>query len=233
MLARQLAARDLAALTLFGAMATGENPNFGAESDFGADFGAQFGTDPADYGYDWGADFGAAAHALARPHRHGHPAHPAHPAHIMQHAARQMAHTEAREHLLEPNRYSAVKIERYVFPISQSITLGTAVALALTNNPDVTIRPQRVTMNAPVPMFATISEIKVANVSVTIGGSSVVDAFDFNANGQGQELDLPTLSPQNRATITGNYTGFVPAGFVGATAVSFVTSFKGPASIVA
>ncbi len=235
MFGRQLALRDTAALIMFGAMAAGEDPNFGAEgaADFGSEFGDDdYGDEGDDYGYDWGADFGAVAkraraHAAARVARAPNPN-----AMMAKWQAQQMA-TAHRESLLEPNKHSTVKIERYVFPISQSITLGTAVALALNNNPDVTIRPQRITMNAPAPMFATISEIKVANVSVTIGGASVVDAFDFNANGQDQALDLPTLSPQNRATVTGNYTGFVPSGFVGATAVYFVVSFKGPASIVA
>ncbi len=134
--------------------------------------------------------------------------------------------------LLEPNKGSSIKVERYSFTIDQNITLGTTVALNMTGQPDTTIRPQTVTMNAPTPMFATISTIKVANVSVTVGPGNE-DAFNYNANGWGRSLDMPTLSPANRATVVGSYTGFVPPGFVAATAVSFNASFKGPASIVA
>jgi hypothetical protein len=46
-------------------------------------------------------------------------------------------------------------------------------------------------------------------------------------------LDMPTLSPANRATVLGFYTGFIPPGFVLGAAYTFVASFKGPATIVA
>jgi hypothetical protein len=134
--------------------------------------------------------------------------------------------------ILEPNRGSAIKVERYSFSIDQDITLGTSEDINMTGQPDTTIRPQTVTMNAPTPMFATISNIKVANVSVTVGPGNE-DAYNYNANGWGRNLDMPTLSPANRATITGRYTGYVPAGFVGGQEVNFNASFKGPASIVA
>jgi hypothetical protein len=74
-------------------------------------------------------------------------------------------------------------------------------------------------------------EIKVANVSVTVGGTQ--DAFDYSAIGVEQSLDMPTLSPANRATVLGNYTGFVPPGYVALAAYTFCASFKGPAQIVA
>lgn len=140
--------------------------------------------------------------------------------------------TQNRQGLIEPNRDSSVKVERYVFPLSQAITLGTAVALALQGQPDTTIRPKRLTMNAPAPMFATITDIKIANVSVSVG-AGIQDAFDYNAQGVGQSLDLPTISPANRVTISGNYLGFVPPGYTNGTAVTFTATFKGPATIVA
>ena len=86
-------------------------------------------------------------------------------------------------------------------------------------------------MNAPSPGFATITDIKVANVSALVGG--IEDAYGFNANAVGQHLDLPTLTPANRLTVSGQYTGLVPTGFTTATAYTFVASFRGPASIVA
>jgi hypothetical protein len=134
--------------------------------------------------------------------------------------------------LLEPNKGSAIKVERYTFSVNQALVLGVALGLTtMTGQPDTNIRPQRVTMNAPTPGFCSITELKVANVSVTVGG--IADAFQFSAIAVGQTLDMPTLSPANRATVLGAYTGFVPPGFVGGSAYLFTASFTGPASIVA
>ena len=217
--AKKLALRDPAMAILVGALGAEDNADFGAE--FGDDdwgFGDDFEGDD-----DYGAEFGAAA--LSKPT-------PAKVAAVWQKHSRAVARTGNRNMLLEPNKGSSIKVERYSFSIEQTIVFGTAVALNMTGQPDTTIRPQTVTMNAPTPMFATISTIKVANVSVTVGPGSE-DAYNYNANGWGRSLDMPTLSPANRATVTGAYTGYVPPGFVAATSVSFNASFKGPASIVA
>jgi len=232
--ANQLAMRDPALAALMGIVAIG-GTNFGGdlarhsvhgESDFGDDYGAEFGDDMgAEFGDDYGAEFGAAAAPRSpRPS-------PQQLAALWNSHHQKKAHSAKRGALLEPNKGSDVKVERYAFSISQAITMGTAVALQLTGQPDTNIRPQRVTMNAPSPMFAFVSEIKVSNVSVTVGGG-VEDAFNYGANGVGQSLDMPTLTPANRATVLGSYSGFVPPGFVGGSAVFFTATFKGPASIV-
>jgi hypothetical protein len=231
--AQQLAFRDpaLAAL-LLGAVAVSAT-NFGGDSDFGAEFGDDDDVGDDDYGAefgdddDYGADFGKAAVKVKRPQNQ------AQLVALWKNHHAKKARASRREMLLEPNKGSAVKVERYTFTLSQAITLGTAVAFTtLTGQPDTSIRPQRLTCNAPAPMFAFLQEIKVANVSVSVG-SGLEDAYNYNANGVGQQLDMPTLSPANRATILGSYTGFVPPGFVGGTAVYFSASLKGPASIVA
>lgn len=170
----------------------------------GADFGADFGDD-----YEFGAESDA---AKAR--------------------AWDASQTQKREALLEPNKGSTAKIQRYAFGMSQEVTLSTAEALDMDGNPDTHIRPQRVTCNAPIPGFARLSSIKVANVGVIVGGE--VDAFDFAANGQDQQLDVPTLSPANKVRVTGQYSGLLPSGgYVTATAFLFIVSFKGPAKMVA
>lgn len=233
--ARRLAMRDPALAAVMGILASGGS-DFGQERRTHADFGAEFGDDDMgddmgdddmgddDMGDDYGAEFGAAP--ARRPSN----------AQLMslwrkRHMAKNR--TTKRGLILEPNRGSSVKVEKYSFTISQAIVLGTAATFtALTGQPDTTIRPQRVTMNAPSPMYAFIQEIKVANVSVTVG-SGVEDAYNYSAQGVGQNLDMPTLSPANRATVLGSYTGFTPPGFVPTTATFFTVSFKGPASIVA
>lgn len=232
----QLSLRDPALAAVLGVIAL-KGSNFGGESDFGADFGDDddYGEDD-DYGAefegddDYGADFGAAARKPVKVKR---PQNQQQLVSLWKNHHAKKAMSKRREMLLEPNKGSAVKIEKYTFTLSQAITLGTAAAFTtLTGQPDTSIRPQRLTCNAPAPMFAFLQEIKVANVSVSVG-SGLEDAYNYNANGVGQSLDMPTLSPANRATILGSYTGFVPPGFVGGTSVYFSASMKGPASIVA
>lgn len=238
--AKDLAMRDPALAALTGAIV---GADFGCEADgtlgdaefgFGIDPnltpfmpGAEFGDDNGDGEGDW--EFGSYyGYGAPPPPPAMHPA--AVHAIVQRHVAtqRQVARRAA---LLEPNKGSSVKVERYTFPLNQTLTLGTAVALSLSQQPDVTIRPQRVVMNAPTAGFCTIATMKVANVSVIVGATS--DAFEFSPIAVGSILDMPTLSPANRATVTGNYTGFVPPGFVGASSFLFVVSFQGPASIVA
>jgi hypothetical protein len=240
----------------------GHGADFGSEDgdDFGSefgddddddeldDYGAEFGDDDDDWD-DYGSDFGAAVATktkkkAVRPgmkmpaHLAMHPAMNRRPsqqalANLWRARAVKAVNTASRTHLLEPNKHSKVKVEKYTFPLSQAIVLGTAVAFTtLSGQPDTSIRPQRVTCNAPAPMFAYLQEIKVANVSVTVG-SGLEDAYAYNANGVGQSLDMPTLSPANRATVLGSYTGFVPPGYVQGSNQYFTVSFKGPASIVA
>lgn len=232
-----LAARDPATLAVLGLAASTFGSRFAGEfgSDFGDDYGDDYGTDfgdddlAASIGAEFGDDVGAAVAARVRAKR---PA--ANPAALQAWKRQQAmaAKTQRRASILEPNKGSSVKVERYSFPISQAITIGVGVAISLQGSPDVNIRPQRVTMNAPIQMFAFVAEIKVANVSVTVGGG-FEDAYDYNANGVGQSLDMPTLSPANRASVLGTYTGLIPPGMVIGFASFFTASFKGPASVIA
>jgi hypothetical protein len=241
---RQLAMRDPAmAILLLGASAPAgiSGAEFGWEpesfsAEFGTEFAAEFANDPnemfaaGDFGFgdDYGAEFGAPAKALAPPRPTAQQALAAY-----QKLARAQAQTANRARLIEPNKNSSAKIERYSFTISEEIELGNDSTFTdLSDQPDTTIRPQVVTMNAPTPMFAFVNNIKMANVSITVG-SGEEDAYNYNANGWGKSLDMPTLSPSNRATVNGRYTGYLPPGFVGGTLVPFSVNFKGPATIVA
>ncbi len=234
--ANQLAQRDPALAALLGAL----------PSDFGTDYGADFGSDfdDDDYGHEFGRDyynddapdFGAAA--PVRIQGAGLPPGvppPASAAHMMQvwtahHQAQ--ANTARRAMLLDPNKGSTKKVERYTFSLSASIAaLGTGQPITASSSPDTQIRPQRVTANSPSPGFVILSEIKVANVSVTVGGDT--DSWQFNSNAVGQSLDLPTLTPSNRASFAGTYSGLVPSPLTGTGAYPFILSFTGPAAIVA
>jgi hypothetical protein len=247
--ANELSMRDSAAAALFGVMGS----DFGGDSTplvfsdpepillpGGAEFGIDFGQDEYDMGFtDIGVDFGAdisfgadaPATAIVATAAAQHGATPQGRAIIAQHMQKQQ-HRNNRAMLLEPNKYSDLKVERYTFAVNATITaLGTAGALAGSNSPDVNFRPQRATTNVVSPGMVTLNDVRVANVSFTVGG--IIDAWQWNANAVGQHLDVPTLTPANKATFSGNYTGLVPSPLSGTGSYPFILSFTGPASIVA
>jgi hypothetical protein len=205
----------------------------------GADFGAEFGSDEMGWGYAPGQFSGDAPAApmmqrpappmLAQAHPAFHPQNAHRTAELWEREHGRRWARDRREYLLDPNKGSDIKVERYSFGLNQALVLGTSVGLDLTNQPDTTIRPQRVLMNAPSPGFCTITEIKVANVSVFVGVAE--DAYFYSAVAVGVHLDMPTLTPANRATVLGTYGGQVPPGFTGGSAFLFCTSFQGPATI--
>jgi hypothetical protein len=238
--ARQLAMRDPAAAALMGAI-PGREFGFGDDYGFGAGFGLSAYDPSANIGDDYGDDYGFGA--APAPHRrpaihlrphHGahHPAHAHHAAHAWAHSHKNPTSTASRTMLLDPNRDSTVKVERYSFSFSPTtnLTLGTASALGtFTQQPSTSIKPQRLITNAPIPGFVTITTLQIANVNVFVGTTE--DAFTYNAGAQGVMLDLPRLDPQNRATAAGSYTGVLPAGFTNGTSFQFIMTLQGPATL--
>ncbi len=228
--ARDLARRDPQLAGLFGLLGSTGAASFGAErgskgASFGADdFGDGFGAD--DFGDGFGADdMGADDFGAANPMVQA-KAMAAYKANIV---ARKRGAARAR--MLDPNAGSSVKTERYIFAISDKlIVVGTAKTLDLTDSPDTKFRPQRVTANAFTPMLAFITDLKMANVSVSIGGGDI-DAYQWNANGQGQELDMPTLEPSNKARALGDWTDFIPAPLTLGQKTRFSLSFTGPSRL--
>jgi len=140
--------------------------------------------------------------------------------------------TLSRILILNPNRDSKVKIERYSFSFSptDNLVLGTASNIKpFTRQPTTSIRGQRVIMNAPIPGFVLISSLQVANVNVLIGGTE--DAFAYNANAQNVVLDLPRVDPMNRVTSDGSYTGIIPLGYTEGYSFQFIITIQGPATL--
>jgi hypothetical protein len=183
----------------------------------------------ADFGYGFGYDYGAEGGApVAAPVARGH-----HPEMVRawHHHHQLMGHTAARAALLDPNENSLLKIERYSFSLTNSFTLGgTGTPLVdMTLQPNTKIRPQRVVMNAPSPNFVLLSGLQVANVNAFVG--DLEDAFTYSALAQGVALDLPTLEPANRLTVSGNYTGFIPPGYATGFAFTFIATVQGPSTI--
>jgi len=175
----------------------------------------------------WGGRYGYYGHTLP-----GGPP-PAESAALWTH---EQAETARRARLLDPNEHSRLKIERYSFSINNQadpFTIGTvnaAAAFDLTLQPNTRIRAQRVVCNAPAVNFVILTTLQIANINVFVGQSE--DAFTYSALGQGVMLDLPTLDPANRATVSGNYTGLVPSGFSAEFAFVFIVTFQGPSTLV-
>ncbi len=173
----------------------------------------------ADFGADYGVEFGAPDFGDDAP-----------TAENMAKAWKEKQYTKQRERILSPNAGSSAKIQRYTFGLGQTLTLETAAAIELEGKPQVYIRPQRITTNAPCPAFVRLTSMQVGNVGIIVGGA--VDAFDFAAQAQDAAVDVPTLGPQNSVEVKGNYDDLLPdGGYVTATSFRFITSFKGPASM--
>ena len=213
--------REPALAMIAGGMPAGENFGFG----YGYGYGHQHRHPAAGYGYGYGVD---APMPMAPA-----PVHPAHAHHA--HAAWQLQNpssTMSRTLLLDPNRDSIVKVERYSFSFSPSsnLVLGTASNIVpFTQQPSTSIKGQRVIMNAPVPGFVLISSLQVANVNVLVGGTE--DAYTYSAGAQGVVLDLPRLDPQNRATSAGAYTGVLPSGYTQGNSFQFIITLQGPSTL--
>jgi hypothetical protein len=116
----------------------------------------------------------------------------------------QEAATRARQLMLEPNRDSDLKVERYGFGLSKEIVLGEPCEFSMQNSPDVNFRIQEATANAYCPGMFFIRDIRVANVCCIIGGG--IDAYAVKK----WVIDFPTLTPANRVTALVQYTGLVP-----------------------
>ncbi len=250
---RDLAMRDPALASALGISGAGDS-TYGAEpyAEFGSEWGDD-GTWGSDvgleyYGYhggDQGFGFGFGADApMAVANRAAPVAHPLHPAQAARTMAIVQKHdhksriTQNRERLLHPNKGSDIDIERYDFSVpgpnfvlGTASGIGTTAATAMSIQPAVAVRPQRCTFNAPSVGMVTISAIQSANVNGLVGGST--DAGIYGPNSFGIHLDLPTLSPANKLTITGSYLGLTPPGFPVAYSFPFVASFQGPATVVA
>jgi len=243
--ARQLALRDpaLAALTgaisgsSFGHDSWSNDEGFAPDTSFGADFGDDWG---ADFGEgDMHGDFGFGDDHVVAAVAAGLPVPVSQPtkqqAMALWHGqAAQRAHTIRRGLKLFPNKGSTMQIEEFSFPLNPvaNPVFGTASATNMTNQPDVTIRPERIVFNTPSLGIYIVSEIKTANVGCIVGGAASQDAGMFGPQSVGMRISCPTLSPANRLTIIAAWTAFVPAGgFVNGTAWPLSAMCLGPAKM--
>jgi hypothetical protein len=121
-----------------------------------------------------------------------------------------MRKTKERERLLEPNKGSRTKVERYDFSFNQNLVIGRPSPINMCLQPCVTMRPQRLICNVPAPGFVIFTTVQVANVAITVGGAT--DAYSYSAVAVGSHLDCPTITPANRVLFSGDYSGMCPSG---------------------
>ncbi len=201
----------------FGSEGFGDETYLGEDSPFAGDFG--FGYSP------FGGDFGGAAVVPAKP--------TAQQAIGAWNAMRaRNARATQRVAKLDPNMGSDLSIERYSFSLSEDFALGTAAAWGtdMSGTPDTDFRPQVITANAPAPGFAYLSNLKMANVNVTVGPGEE-DLFGISGPSWGRSMDMPTLTPSNRANADGRITAFTPPGYTPAATYTLVLNFKGPSKL--
>lgn len=230
---RSLAMRDPALAALTGAI-TGADFGHSRAPQFGDDYG----DDSCGFGFgDEGFGFGAAAAAAKHPvaalrlAQAGMRPTAAQAMGAWQKQNVKAAIGKSRQVLLDPNADSDVKIERYLFGLSQAFTIGTSAAFDanLNQSPSTDFRPQMMVVNAPAPGFALADTIAIANVLVSVGGS--VDLFNFASGQAGTQVDFPTMTPSNKARFTGSYTGFIPPGYLNASSFTLTITLIGPASL--
>jgi len=233
--ANELVMRDAALAAAMGALPSADYGN-----DVGADFGDDFG-----FGYDDDDDLMYAGFGVAPPAAPGgarvrtvgrgmapmapHPA-AVHPA-IAKHALT-VAHTNARSLMLDPNKYSTLKVEGYSFtinPTTGNIVLGTASGISGTLQPNARIRPEIVLTNVAWPGFITLTQIEVANVNALLGQTD--DAVVYSFLTLGKHMKLPPMDMSTRASFSGSYTGFVPPGYTSGAMFLFGLTFQGPAAL--
>lgn len=134
--------------------------------------------------------------------------------------------TLQRRLVLEPNMGSRVLVEEYVFALNHSVVLGVPTEFEMVDSPDVTIRVQSIRANVDASGLFVFRDLRVANVSTTVGGE--IDAAQFN---RWSQIDWPTMTPFNKARASVRYTSKIPAGFKEGDKYMFCLSMRGPAGL--
>lgn len=223
---KKLANRDPSLAALVGAI---DGSDFGGDSEFAGEFAGDFGVDGF-FGNDggfFGADpvaniANAAVPMMTPPNQQAVMA-------LWRSHAVQQAVTNRRTGLLNPNEHSLKKVERYSLTVGADVVVGTPTSINATKSPDTELRGQRISSNVIQPGFVYLSEIKVANVSVTQGDD--LDAATLGPTAWGVQYDIPTLSPANRVSILGDSTALIPSGLNESDTFKFRITIQGPASM--
>jgi hypothetical protein len=139
-----------------------------------------------------------------------------------------------RRSMLDPNRGSPVKVETYTFALANSAAppvFGTASVITFSDQPNVRIRPKRIITNTPCQGLFMIRDIKVSNVSCNVGNGDL-DGYSFGALAVDSRLDIPTVDPSQKLTISGTWSTLAPPPFAVGDDFPLSVAASGPASMV-
>src|SRR6185436_17760909 len=136
---KQLAMRDPALAAVMGLVS---GADFGAEAAFARGFQEAAKNSPSEFGYDYpyrfGHEFGNEFGADAAPGAPMPTSTPEAALALWRQHHTEMANSRSREMLLDPNKNSRLKVEKYIFQLVQTVLIGTATAIAMSNNPATT-----------------------------------------------------------------------------------------------
>ena len=133
-----------------------------------------------------------------------------------------------RKLILDPNGGQVLKLGKYSFGLAVGIKIGTAAGVYQTGSPATTLRVKKIVINVPCPGFLYLSTLLTANVATTVGG--VEDAWAYSAQSC-VEVDYPTLSPSQKVTLSGNYTGLVLRPYRRGADYQITATLFGPSTI--
>ena len=125
-----------------------------------------------------------------------------------QHDKRRAA-TAERLKIINPNGGSDVKINDMSFGLVKKVVLGVPSFFEMHESPDAHIRIAQFKANVDTHGMFYIRDLRIANISVLIGGS--VDAADLGEILAGCE----PMTPANRCKAYVEYTGLIPESLKG------------------
>jgi hypothetical protein len=116
----------------------------------------------------------------------------------------------------------------FALSVSHELTLGEPCSFNLTSSTDIPFIPEQLHLNAPSMGVVLVREVKICNVSMTVG-TGAIDAFAYSKG----ELRLGGLEmyPANRVSLSCEYTGYVPVGYSHGQKYTFSATFKGPGKL--
>lgn len=99
---------------------------------------------------------------------------------------------------------------QYSFGASAGIEIGKPSLIELGDWPGIPIKAERITINCPCVSFLELTDLRLGNESMLLGGTEDAYAYSPENNIVGGR-DMPIIQPFHRVRASMNYTGLCPA----------------------
>lgn len=129
-----------------------------------------------------------------------------------------------------------MEMKRYTYAMNIELVLGEdqaferEVDLSPMFEEIQSLRPQRLTTNAPTPGFVMLTRVRLGDAEVLLNGEQL-DAWAWNPNAVGQHQSTPPLTKGAKAILKGHYTGLVPPALAGKQDFTFMLCMTGPCDV--